>query len=100
MKYRELIEFEPIESVVQLRSADQFSAAQNLVSTYVISIEATLLASDKAMAPLKSLTRSPMLFPFALQTSGTFSNHLGPDLEYFRQGLDEEMVMLRPNARR
>lgn len=39
MKYRELIEFEPIETVVQLRSADQFSAAQNLVSTYVISKE-------------------------------------------------------------
>jgi hypothetical protein len=63
-------------------------------------IEATLLASDKAMAPLKSLIRSPMLFPFALQTSGTFSNHLGPDLEYFRQGLDEEMVILTKTSKR
>ena len=39
MKYKELIQFEPIETVVQLRSADQRSAAQQLVATYVISDE-------------------------------------------------------------
>jgi energy-coupling factor transporter ATP-binding protein EcfA2/succinate dehydrogenase flavin-adding protein (antitoxin of CptAB toxin-antitoxin module) len=37
MKYRDLIQFEPIETVVQLRDADQMDAARNLVSTYVIS---------------------------------------------------------------
>lgn len=39
MKYGELIQFDPIESVVQLRDADHASAAQQLVSTYVISDE-------------------------------------------------------------
>src|ERR1700675_3462643 len=39
MKYGDLIQFEPIESVVQLRSADQLDAAKQLVSTYVISDE-------------------------------------------------------------
>ena len=39
MKYRELIQFEPIETVVQLRDADQQNAARELVSTYVISDE-------------------------------------------------------------
>jgi predicted ATPase len=39
MKYRELIQFEPIESVVQLRDADQETSARQLVSTYVISEE-------------------------------------------------------------
>ena len=39
MKYRDLIQFDPIESVVQLRDADQSSAAYRLVSTYVISDE-------------------------------------------------------------
>lgn len=39
MKYGDLIQFEPIESVVQLRSADQADAAMQLVSTYVISDE-------------------------------------------------------------
>lgn len=39
MKYADLIQFDPIESVVQLRDADKTSAAHQLVSTYVISRE-------------------------------------------------------------
>lgn len=39
MKYGELIQFEPIESVVQLRDADETDAARHLASTYVISAE-------------------------------------------------------------
>ena len=39
MKYGELIQFDPIESVVQLRDADKSSAAHTLVNTYVISEE-------------------------------------------------------------
>ena len=39
MKYSELIQFDPIESVVQLRDADKAAAARKLVETYVISRE-------------------------------------------------------------
>ena len=39
MKYEDLIHFEPIESVVQLRNADEAAAAKQLVKTYVISDE-------------------------------------------------------------
>ena len=39
MKYGDLIQFEPIESVVQLRDADKASIAYDLVNTYVISEE-------------------------------------------------------------
>jgi hypothetical protein len=39
MKYGELIQFEPIDSVVQLRAADESEAARQLVGTYVISEE-------------------------------------------------------------
>jgi hypothetical protein len=39
MKYGNLIHFDPIESVVQLRDADVASTAHQLVSTYVISDE-------------------------------------------------------------
>ena len=39
MKYGDLIQFEPIESVVQLRDADEAAAARQLVDTYVISDE-------------------------------------------------------------
>src|SRR5712691_7683124 len=37
MKYSELIQFEPIETVVQLREADSVMAARRLVETFVIS---------------------------------------------------------------
>lgn len=37
MKYEELIQFEPIESVIQLRDADGAVKARELVQTYVIS---------------------------------------------------------------
>lgn len=39
MKYSELIEFQPIESVVKLLSANEKKNARQLVSTYVISDE-------------------------------------------------------------
>ena len=39
MKYRDLIQFDPIESVIQLRDADSSASARQLVSTYVISDE-------------------------------------------------------------
>ncbi len=37
MRYRDLVQFEPIETVIQLRDADQEDAARRLVQTYVIS---------------------------------------------------------------
>ena len=39
MKYGELIQFDPIETIVQLRDADKSQSAQQLVDTYVISDE-------------------------------------------------------------
>lgn len=39
MKYGDLIQFEPIETVIQLRDANEFVKARQLVSTYVISDE-------------------------------------------------------------
>jgi hypothetical protein len=39
MKYGDLIQFEPIESVIELRAADDATAARQLVETYVISKE-------------------------------------------------------------
>ena len=38
MKYRELIEFNPIESVIVLRSADDRKKAEEVVSSYVMSV--------------------------------------------------------------
>lgn len=37
MRYGDLVQFDPIESIIQLRDADELSEAQQLVRTYVIS---------------------------------------------------------------
>src|ERR1022692_1665624 len=37
MKYSELIQFQPIESVIELRQANKSAKAKELISTYVIS---------------------------------------------------------------
>jgi len=39
MRYGDLIQFDPIETVVQLRDADEATTARQLVATYVISNE-------------------------------------------------------------
>ena len=39
MFYKDLIQYEPIESLVQLKDASDTQRAKNLVSSYVISAE-------------------------------------------------------------
>jgi len=39
MKYKDLIQFEPIETVIQLRDADKLASVRDMVSTFVISEE-------------------------------------------------------------
>ena len=39
MKYKDLVRFDPIETVVQIRDADEATAARQLVASYVISDE-------------------------------------------------------------
>ena len=58
-------------------------------------IEGILLASSSNASPLKALVQSPALFPFVVGplSIGDLEGH--NRLEWFRQGLDEEMVMLR-----
>ena len=53
MKYDDLIRFEPIESVVQLRDADEASAARQLVETYVISDEMAEKLTDLVIPQLQ-----------------------------------------------
>lgn len=53
MRYRDLIQFDPIETVVQLRNADQEAAARELVSTYVISDEMAERLADVVLPQLQ-----------------------------------------------
>ena len=76
MKYGDLIQFEPIESVVQLRDADQAATARQLVDTYVISDE----MAEKLIQWLKQLlTKKPQTFqsihPKFLKELGGWQKH-------------------------
>ena len=53
MKYGELIQFDPIETVIQLRDADKKKAAKELVDTYVISDEMADRLADVAFPHLQ-----------------------------------------------
>ena len=53
MKYRELIEFNPIESVIVLRSADDRKKAEGLVSSYVMSDNMADLINAKIISQLR-----------------------------------------------
>ena len=53
MKYGDLIRFDPIESVVQLRAADETSAARRLVETYVVSREMAERLTDLVFPQLQ-----------------------------------------------
>jgi len=53
MKYEDLIRFDPIETVVQIRDADEAAAARHLVSSYVISDEMAEKLSDLVFPQLQ-----------------------------------------------
>lgn len=58
-------------------------------------IEATLMASGAETGMLHTIINSPALFPFELHNFNI--NHLRQNerLEYFRQGIDQDVLMLR-----
>lgn len=76
MKYGELIHFDPIESVVQLRTADDRSQAERLVATYVISdrMADVILRQILPVLDLRQTERSGGLF--VVGNYGTGKSHL------------------------
>lgn len=62
-------------------------------------IEAALIASGVSSASLRAITGNPALFPFALGSTSARELEANARLEIYRQGLDEDMVRLRPSSR-
>jgi len=53
MKYCELIQFDPIETIIQLRDADEIDSARKLVASYVISREMSERLTDLVIPHLQ-----------------------------------------------
>lgn len=76
MKYNELIQFEPIESVVQLRDADEKDKAKQLVKTFVFSEEMEERLRDLVFPQLQFDKPADNKGVFVVGNYGTGKSHL------------------------
>jgi hypothetical protein len=76
MKYSELIQFEPIESVVQLKEADSASDARRLVETFVISERMAELLGDLVFPQLQFTKPADNKGILVVGNYGTGKSHL------------------------
>lgn len=76
MKYSELIQFEPIESVVQLREADSATDARRLVETFVISERMAELLGDLVFPQLQFTKPADNKGILVVGNYGTGKSHL------------------------
>ena len=76
MKYRDLIQFEPIESVIKLRQADDHTHAQQMVSTYVISDRMADVLLHRIVPALDMQTGYDNGALFIVGNYGTGKSHL------------------------
>ena len=76
MRYRDLIQFDPIESIVQLRDADEQTEARRLVSSYVISTEMADRLMDLVFPQLQFQYPADNKGLFVVGNYGTGKSHL------------------------
>src|SRR6266568_5592142 len=76
MRYSELIQFEPIETVIQLREADSASEARRLVDTFVISDRMAELLGDLVFPQLQFTKPADNKGLLVVGNYGTGKSHL------------------------
>ncbi len=76
MKYSELVQFDAIESVVQLRDANRKEAAKKLVNTYVISDEMADKLTNIVIPQLQFETPADNKGMLIVGNYGTGKSHL------------------------
>ncbi|MDP9350915.1 MAG: DUF6079 family protein, partial [Chloroflexota bacterium] len=76
MKYRELIQFDPIESVVQLGTAERSDEAERLVSSYVISDKMAERLTEVAIRQLQFRRPADQKGLLVVGNYGTGKSHL------------------------
>lgn len=76
MLYRDIVQFTPIETIIQLRDADKEAAARNLVETYVISDAMANKLMDMAFTQLQMETPQDNKGVLIVGNYGTGKSHL------------------------
>ena len=76
MNYADLIQFDPIETVVQLREADRAASARRLVETFVISNRMGEQLADLVLPQLQFETPADNKGLLVVGNYGTGKSHL------------------------
>jgi hypothetical protein len=76
MKYRDLIQFEPILDVIQLRQADDHEYAEKMVSSYVVSDRMADILLNRVLPLLRLDEKLPITSFFVVGNYGTGKSHL------------------------
>ncbi|MBE3086438.1 MAG: hypothetical protein IMZ64_09510, partial [Bacteroidetes bacterium] len=76
MKYRDLIQFEPVTEVIQLHAADQIEGATQLVDTYVISDRMADVILNRLLPALRLDEQKKNRGLFIVGNYGTGKSHL------------------------
>lgn len=96
MRYAELIHFEPIESVVQLREADAAAEARRLVTTFVISDRMVEQLVDLVFAQLQFDKPSDNKGLLVVGNYGTGKSHLMATISAVAERADLAALLTNP----
>jgi hypothetical protein len=96
MKYRDLVQFDPIETVVQLRAADERAEAERLVRTYVISERMADLLTRLVFPHLQYTTPADNRGLFIVGNYGTGKSHLMSVLSAVAEHVDLAAALTNP----
>ena len=99
MKYRELVQFQPIESVVQLRNADRAEDARRLVETYVVSDEMAERLANLAIPHLQFQRPADNKGLLVVGNYGTGKSHLMSVVSALAEDGDLAARLSHPQAR-
>ena len=100
MKYSELIEFHPIESVIQLRDANKSVAAKGFVSTYVISEQMAERLCEVMIPQLQYDTPLDNKGVLVVGNYGTGKSHLMSVLSSVAEHADLQPLLTNESVRK
>ncbi len=96
MKYAELIQFEPIETVVQLREADSETDARRLVETFVVSERMAELLNEIVIPQLQFATPADNKGLLVVGNYGTGKSHLMAVISAIAEHADLAQCLTNP----
>lgn len=100
MRYSDLVQFEPIETIIQLRDADKQDAAQHLVETYVISDRMAEQLTDLVIPQLQFQSPHDNRGVLVVGNYGTGKSHLMSVISALAQYPETVQALKHPGVKK